>query len=131
MRQAIAGSRWAWMAAAVVGLGALLVLPRTGVMTAHGQAMTTPKTIGTLIKADPRFDTLVAPGTPIEVLADGYDWAEGPVWVRATAASCSGPTSRRTRSSSGPPGKAAGSFMKPAGYTGVGQYSAASPAATA
>ena len=43
--------------------------------------MTTPKTIGTLIKADPRFDTLIAPGTAIEVLADGYDWAEGPVWV--------------------------------------------------
>ena len=43
--------------------------------------MTTPKTIGTLIKADPRFDTLIAPGTTLEVLADGYDWSEGPVWV--------------------------------------------------
>ena len=64
MRHTTAGARWGWVVAAGLGLG----LTTTGL---EGQSMTTPKTIGTLIKADPRFDTLVAPGTAIEVLADG------------------------------------------------------------
>ena len=30
---------------------------------------------------DQRFDALVRPGTEIEVLAEGFTWSEGPVWV--------------------------------------------------
>lgn len=29
---------------------------------------------------DPALDSLIAPGTPVEILADGFRWAEGPVW---------------------------------------------------
>ena len=43
-----------------------------------------PVTIGRLERLDPAFDRLVAPGTPIEVLGDGYDWSEGPAWDRRT-----------------------------------------------
>ena len=43
--------------------------------------MTAGKTIGSLVKADPRFDALIAPDAKLEVLAEGYDWSEGPVWV--------------------------------------------------
>ena len=39
------------------------------------------KSIGTIVREDPRLDRLVAPGTEIEVLAQGFDWTEGPVWV--------------------------------------------------
>ena len=123
MRQTIAGARWAWMAAAVVGLGALLVRPQAGATTPHGQAMTTPKTIGTLIKADPRFDALVAPGTPIEVLADGYDWSEGPVWVKRDGGFLLWSDVPVNTIFKWSPGEAAGPFMKPSGYTGVGKYS--------
>jgi gluconolactonase len=35
----------------------------------------------TLTSLDPRFDAIVAPGTEIEVLAEGFDWSEGPLWV--------------------------------------------------
>lgn len=38
-------------------------------------------TIGEVVRNDPRLDKLIAPGTQIEVLADGFDWSEGPVWI--------------------------------------------------
>jgi len=33
-------------------------------------------------RLDPALDRLIAPGTAVETLAEGYDWSEGPVWVR-------------------------------------------------
>jgi gluconolactonase len=33
-------------------------------------------------RLDPALDGLVAPDAAIETLADGYDWSEGPVWVK-------------------------------------------------
>ena len=82
MREATAGVRWGWVVAAGLGLGSATVGLGLTTIGLEGQSMTTPKTIGTLIKADPRFDALIAPGTAIDVLADGYDWSEGPVWVQ-------------------------------------------------
>jgi gluconolactonase len=39
-------------------------------------------TIGTVERFDDRLDRIVAPGARMERLADGFDWSEGPVWVR-------------------------------------------------
>lgn len=33
-------------------------------------------------RLDPALDALVAPDATVEVLAKGYDWSEGPLWVR-------------------------------------------------
>ena len=33
-------------------------------------------------RLDPALDRLVDANAPVEVLASGYDWSEGPVWVR-------------------------------------------------
>jgi len=33
-------------------------------------------------RLDPALDRLVAPDTRIEILAQGYDWSEGPIWVK-------------------------------------------------
>ena len=33
-------------------------------------------------RVDPRFDKLIPKGTEVENLADGFDWAEGPVWIK-------------------------------------------------
>jgi gluconolactonase len=33
-------------------------------------------------RLDAALDRLIAPDAKIEVLADGYDWSEGPIWVR-------------------------------------------------
>jgi gluconolactonase len=40
-----------------------------------------PATIGEIERLDPAFDKLVAPDAKIEVLAKGFTWTEGPVWV--------------------------------------------------
>jgi gluconolactonase len=37
--------------------------------------------IGRLRSESPSFDALIAPGTGIEKLAEGFTWAEGPVWI--------------------------------------------------
>ena len=39
----------------------------------------------TLVRLDPRFDTLVAPGATVEKLAGGFVFIEGPVWDRPNA----------------------------------------------
>ena len=50
-----------------------------------GEAMSVqnnfPKPPG-IERLDPALDTLIAPDAAIEVLAGGYDWTEGPVWIR-------------------------------------------------
>ncbi|MBT5322393.1 MAG: SMP-30/gluconolactonase/LRE family protein, partial [Verrucomicrobiales bacterium] len=38
--------------------------------------------IGTIKRLDPKLDRLIARDAKIEQLADGFDWSEGPVWVR-------------------------------------------------
>ena len=38
-------------------------------------------TVGSIERLDSRLDALVPPGASIEVLAMGFAWAEGPVWV--------------------------------------------------
>ena len=39
------------------------------------------KTIGEVQRLDPALDALVPPDAKIELLAEGFDWSEGPVWV--------------------------------------------------
>ena len=39
-------------------------------------------TLGRIERLDPALDALIAPGTPIEVLGSGFNWSEGPVWLK-------------------------------------------------
>jgi hypothetical protein len=41
----------------------------------------TPGPIGKIERLDPAIDALVPRDAKIEVLADGFDWSEGPVWL--------------------------------------------------
>ncbi len=36
----------------------------------------------TIRRLSPKLDRVIAPGAPVEVIATGIQWAEGPVWVR-------------------------------------------------
>ena len=40
------------------------------------------RTLGQIERVDARLDALVPPGTKMEIIADGLDWSEGPVWVK-------------------------------------------------
>ncbi len=39
------------------------------------------QTIGTIERLDPAIDALIPPDAVIEVLAEGFNWSEGPVWI--------------------------------------------------
>jgi gluconolactonase len=39
--------------------------------------------LGTIERIDPRLDAIVDPSAKMEVLANGFSWVEGPVWVKA------------------------------------------------
>lgn len=86
-------------------------------------AQTTPfPTIGQIVKADPRLDKLVPPDAKIEVLASGFVWTEGPVWVKNEAFLLFTDVPQNTifkwtdKEGVTP-------FLKPSGYTGLGPYS--------
>ena len=41
------------------------------------------KPLGSIDRADPALDNIIDPSATIEVLSDGYQWSEGPVWVES------------------------------------------------
>jgi len=49
--------------------------------TENTETMNTYQTIGEIERLDPAIDELISPGTEIEILAEGFDWTEGPLWV--------------------------------------------------
>ena len=38
-------------------------------------------TLGSIERLNPALDSLIAPNAHMEIVADGFDWIEGPVWV--------------------------------------------------
>lgn len=59
---------------------AMVILPARG-ENARAEPNDEYPSIGRIERADPRFDELIPPGAKLEVLADGFEWSEGPVWV--------------------------------------------------
>ena len=39
------------------------------------------KTTGSIERLDPALDSIIAPGAKIEIIAEGFDWSEGPLWI--------------------------------------------------
>jgi gluconolactonase len=57
------------------------VVPLVGMLDAAEHRPDLLPTVGSIERLDPRLDALVPQGATIEVLAMGFAWAEGPVWV--------------------------------------------------
>jgi gluconolactonase len=78
--------------------------------------------IGKIEREDPRFDRLVPSDAKIELLASGFDWAEGPVWVKAGGYLLFSDVPRNVvhkwHETEG-----LSVYMTPSGFTGVGNYS--------
>jgi gluconolactonase len=53
---------------------------RAGIVPPAGPAVGTPDA-PVLRRLSPALDRIVAPDTPVEVIATGIRWAEGPVWI--------------------------------------------------
>ena len=78
-------------------------------------------TLGSIERLDPRFDALVPRDAVIEVLASGFEWAEGPVWLKGEQAVLFSdiPRNRVMRFKDG---EGLSVFLEPAGFTGPGRY---------
>jgi gluconolactonase len=80
-------------------------------------------TLGTIERLDPRFDKLIAADAKLEVLADGFTWTEGPVWMGGDSEGhllfSDIPRNSIFRWSSTDGIRL---FMSPSGYTGTAYY---------
>ena len=74
--------------------------------------------LGTIERLDPRFDKIVPRDAKVERLAEGYDWAEGPVWDKAGKFLLFSDVPQNTVYKWAEGMSAPEVFLKPSGYTG-------------
>ena len=39
------------------------------------------KTTGTIERSDPSLDSIIDPTAQAEIIAEGFEWSEGPLWI--------------------------------------------------
>jgi gluconolactonase len=82
-----------------------------------GQQEKAYPTIGTVERLDPRFDKLIPRDAKLEKLAEGFEWSEGPVWIRKGGyllfSDIPNNSIMKWEETRG-----IGLFLKPSGYTG-------------
>ncbi len=94
-----------------------LVLASALICGTHSGSAQEFKTVGSIERLDPRLDALIDPNAPIEVLAEGFEWSEGPVWISEEGCVLFSdiPNNAIMRWH---PEDGLTTFLKPAGYTG-------------
>ncbi|MCC7086797.1 MAG: SMP-30/gluconolactonase/LRE family protein [Pirellulales bacterium] len=88
------------------------------VVTSHSPPYSS---FGKIERHDPRFDMLIPLDAKLEKLAEGFDWSEGPVWMKQGGFLLFSDIPRN-RVMKWKEGEGVSLFMKPAGYTGVVDY---------
>ena len=80
-------------------------------------------TLGRIDRKDARLDKLIPKDAKIEVLASGFDWAEGPVWSKKAGHLLFSdiPKNSVMRWKEGE-GEGISVYLKPSGYTGADAY---------
>jgi gluconolactonase len=73
--------------------------------------------IGEIERLDPTFDELISPDVDLEKLAEGCEWAEGPVWSRQQACLLFSDIPRNSVNKWDEK-KGLSLFLRPSGYTG-------------
>ena len=76
------------------------------------------RALGSIERNDPALDALIGPDAKIEVLADGFDWSEGPVWVRNGGYLLFSDVPRNVVHKWDPRSGSVSDYLKPSGYTG-------------
>jgi len=100
-------------------LAILLALP--SLRAEEGGPVDLLPTLGSIERLDPRFDALVPKDAAIEVLASGFEWAEGPVWVKKEGAVLFSDIPRN-RVNRWKQGEGLSVYLEPAGFTGPSAY---------
>ena len=78
-------------------------------------------TLGQIRRDDPALDELLAPDAQIEVLASGFEWSEGPIWVKEGGFLLFSDIPRNSVMR-WKEGEGLSLFLKPSGYTGAAAY---------
>ncbi len=85
--------------------------------SAIAQEKAASPSLGTIERLDPRFDKIVPRDARVERIAEGFDWSEGPVWLKGEDMLLFSDVPRNTvyrwRE-----GKGVDVFLHPSGYTG-------------
>jgi gluconolactonase len=93
------------------------VLSAALVLASCAQEPAPARTLGSIERLDPRLEALIPPDAKMEVLAEGFDWSEGPVWVRSGGYLLFSdiPPNRVMKWK---PGEGVSLYLHPSGYTG-------------
>jgi gluconolactonase len=107
---------------ALTALSVLAVAPPTALAQAPG----TPAVEGRITRLDPRFNRLIPADAKLEVVVQGHDWVEGPLWDRSTRCLLYSDIPRNAiyRWCDG---KGDELFLKPSGYTGSKPFKGKEP----
>jgi gluconolactonase len=79
--------------------------------------------LGKVERLDPRLDALVPEGAQIEVLASGFAWAEGPIWIPDEGGALLFSDVPRNQILRWSEGEGLSVYLEPSGFTGRGEYS--------
>ncbi len=103
---------------------ALLALLVVGLpCSARAQNTLNFPSLGHIERFDPRLDELIPSDAKIEVLGSGFEWAEGPVWVKnKEGGSLLFSDVIRNQVMQWKEGDGVSVFLKPSGYTGFVDY---------
>jgi gluconolactonase len=74
-------------------------------------------TLGMIERLDPRLDSIIPPGALIEKLAEGFDWSEGPIWIKQGGYLLFSDVPSNTVYK-WKEGRGVSEFLHPSGYTG-------------
>lgn len=103
--------------AVITLISGIFLLPQLNV------AAQTPKTVGSIEVLDPAFEKYVDAKTKVEVLAGGFTWTEGPLWISDDSGGhllfSDIPRNTIFRWSAA---RGVETFMTPSGYTGTSFY---------
>lgn len=99
----------------------ILIVLLVATVQSQGQQKMNYPTIGQIVREDPRLDQLIARDARIEVLASGFEWSEGPVWIKDGGYLLFSDIPRNSVMK-WKEGEGIALFMKPSGYTGVADY---------
>jgi gluconolactonase len=100
---------------------AAAILLALSASTLMAQRTTNFPGIGKIHRYDPRLDQILAPDTKIEVIGSGFEWAEGPVWIKDGGYLLFSDIPRNSIMK-WKEGEGVTLFLKPSGYTGVVDY---------
>ncbi len=79
-------------------------------------------TIGEVVRFDNHINDLIGSDTRIELLASGFEWSEGPLWIQDKSGYLIFSDIPRNSVMKWKEGEGISLFMKPSGYTGVADY---------